>query len=949
MSAKKGTGRTSINRVTRNGYGSNIGKETLDRNRTTLGRKCKGRDRDNECRQGRRRREIKKKNVICNKAAGGAQTESMLQETSVDGRRKRLRDKTSRRQSSVDNGYENGVVNGKTISNEVGVEEDNESTVPEIIVNGRRKDERDKTTRRGTSVEDSRKNGVGCNKDGIAELSRKTDGIGNNTVHASCNTELERESVFRRHRRNSRTRDGLIPQFVSLEVHKNQDTSLDSASELQFDKPLCDWKEQDEDSVGAMSKIGPPKLYVDDDLVESKHKYNTQQAMVIHATMRILGKTKMKDGVMVDRPYHEVIASIINVSMAACFHEVDYGTYEGVHPWPIEDLARYKRKRDNDLKWTLVKKFHIMKTKYVKESVLLTARQWDSSIQGLRNAQEPGVGLGTIFGNKIEVESYGFDALASIPVNKTMKVLYYHLHMCWNSKDTKADGIRKAYAWIVKNIHKSTDVDAALETLTKEKQKEFAVSKLKNPQFPDLATKFEKGTIGFLKEKEAFTALKLLAEYMGCKVLDDGSQDNDRIALNYLQAWVAKLVDRNPYKWLTDVRVDKTSYEKAINTQMIFAESYCDRWTYEDQGGGGVLEKKEVWTYKEEKRPNLVSTIKGISRSLRLGVEENKPDKSFVKAVVNWCNSQIEEGPHSEHTGWWSQLVFRETKTMQAEKAAEAEARAAEAAAEAAAREAEAAAINVQRRVRGLWAQQELARLKKARAEEKLKEEERILLQANVKAEEAAAKVLMQQKDTAAKLQRDRSRTNSLRSEEVHDEINVIAQGKTVANAAALNKDLLKSIGGGTVITNNSTAKKGSKVFDVVVADGFSPSTTVNNPTTTGNVPPNGEGNSGQSLTIRSGSGGSGSESEKENPDFQSSAKRKPEGQQDEQPPAKSRRYCQAGPGTAAARISVVLHRRGESTRHKERMLVDELVERYGESLLHTESGRQAGHRVPAF
>ena len=137
MSAKKGTGRTSINRVTRNGYGSNIGKETLDRNRTTLGRKCKGRDREKECRQGRRRREIKKKNVICNKAAGGAQTESMVQETSVDGRRKRLRDKTSRRQSSVDNRYENGVVYGKTISNEVGGEEDEESNVPEIIVNGR--------------------------------------------------------------------------------------------------------------------------------------------------------------------------------------------------------------------------------------------------------------------------------------------------------------------------------------------------------------------------------------------------------------------------------------------------------------------------------------------------------------------------------------------------------------------------------------------------------------------------------------------------------------------------------------------------------------------------------------------------------------------------------------------------------------------------------------------
>ena len=111
-----------------------------------------------------------------------------------------------------------------------------------------------------------------------------------------------------------------------------------------------------------------------------------------------------------------------------------------------------------------------------------------------------------------------------------------------------------------------------------------------------------------------------------------------------------------------------------------------------------------------------------------------------------------------------------------------------------------------------------------------------------------------------------------------------------MANAAALNKDLLKSIGGGTVITNNSTAKKGSKVFDVVVADGFSPSTTVNNPPMTGNVPPNGEGNSGQSSTIgsssvslKSGSGskksnsGSGSESEQERPDFHSPAKRQPE------------------------------------------------------------------------
>ena len=174
------------------------------------------------------------------------------------------------------------------------------------------------------------------------------------------------------------------------------------------------------------------------------------------------------------------------------------------------------------------------------------------------------------------------------------------------------------------NIHKSTDVDVALETLRKKKQKEFAVSKLKNPQFCDLTTKVEEGAVRFQKEKEAFIALTLMAEYMGCKLMDDGLADNNRIALNYLQTWVQELVDRNPYKWLTEVRVKETGYEKAINTQMTCAQGYCDRWTYEDKDGGGVLETKEVWTYKAEKRKNLVSTIKGISRSLRRGVEENK-------------------------------------------------------------------------------------------------------------------------------------------------------------------------------------------------------------------------------------------------------------------------------------------------------------------------------------
>ena len=52
---------------------------------------------------------------------------------------------------------------------------------------------------------------------------------------------------------------------------------------------------------------------------------------------------------------------------------------------------------------------------------------------------------------------------------------------------------------------------------------------------------------------------------MGSKLVDDGSADNDRIALNYLRTWVVKLVDWNPYKWLTEVRVEETGYEKAID------------------------------------------------------------------------------------------------------------------------------------------------------------------------------------------------------------------------------------------------------------------------------------------------------------------------------------------------------------------------------------------------
>ena len=135
---------------------------------------------------------------------------------------------------------------------------------------------------------------------------------------------------------------------------------------------------------------------------------------------------------------------------------------------------------------------------------------------------------------------------------------------------------------MVKKIHKSTDVDVALETLQKEKQKHFAITKPKNPRLRDLTTKVDKGVVRFQKEKEVFIAVTILTEYLGCNLVDDGSADNDRVALHYLQTWVVRQVDENPYKWLADVRVETTSHERAINTQMKLGQGYCEKWTNED-------------------------------------------------------------------------------------------------------------------------------------------------------------------------------------------------------------------------------------------------------------------------------------------------------------------------------------------------------------------------------
>ena len=68
-----------------------------------------------------------------------------------------------------------------------------------------------------------------------------------------------------------------------------------------------------------------------------------------------------------------------------------------------------------------------------------------------------------------------------------------------------------------------------------------------------------------------------------------------------------------------------------------------------------------------------------------------------------------------------------------------------------------------------------------------MKEEERLRWEAQAKADEDAAKDLMQQKDTATKLQRDRSRTNSLHSKYCYDQITL---GKTVSDVAAYEEEI---------------------------------------------------------------------------------------------------------------------------------------------------------------